>query len=50
MAQPFVLTDYVLPDYFIDPVEPVYDEGVRFVTHDVRLQLAQSETRSTKLN
>jgi hypothetical protein len=49
MAQPFVQTDYVVPDYFIDPVEPVYDAGVRFVIRDVRLPVEQSETRRTKL-
>jgi hypothetical protein len=50
MAQPFVLTDYVEVNYFIDPVEPVFVEGVRIVVRDVRLQVTHSETRRTKLD
>jgi hypothetical protein len=49
MAQPYVQTDYVDPDYFIDPIEPAYTEGIRFIVRDARLALTQSETRRTKL-
>lgn len=50
MAQPYVNTDYVDPDYFIDPIEPVYDQGVRFVVQDAILRITHSETRRTKLD
>lgn len=50
MAQPYVNTDYVEPDYFIDPIEPVYEQGIRFVMRDVLLRVTQSETRRTKLD
>ena len=49
MTEPYVLPDYIITDYILDPNGEITYSTIRAVLHEARLAVVQSETRRTKL-